>query len=102
MKMLLGLLYPTNGSARPGRIVAHRHEGTDQVSPEESYLYPSSMQSRRSTPRRCSGWRATRRKKAEELLDLVGLKDAKLRPVKEYSKEWRGRWGWRSAINDRR
>ena len=105
MKMLLGLLYPTSGSARvlgqdPSHIATKERIG---FLPEESYLYRflNAVETLDFYGKLFGMARDVRRKKAEELLDLVGLKDAKLRPVREYSKGMARRVGLAQAlIND--
>jgi ABC-2 type transport system ATP-binding protein len=105
MKMLLGLLYPTSGEARvlgkdPSHTATKERIG---FLPEESYLYRflSAVETLDFYGKLFGMPRRQRRKKAEELLDMVGLKDAKRRPIREYSKGMARRVGIAQAlIND--
>ncbi|MEM1331198.1 MAG: ABC transporter ATP-binding protein [Planctomycetota bacterium] len=105
IKMILGLLRPTGG-----RIAVFGRPPTDVAVkkrigylPEESYLYPF-LNARETLdyygklfgldPR-------TRRKRTDELLDMVGLSSAQHRQVREYSKGMQRRIGLAQAlIND--
>ncbi|MEM7621804.1 MAG: ATP-binding cassette domain-containing protein [Planctomycetota bacterium] len=105
IKMLLGLLRPTSG-----RIAVYGKPPTDVKTkkrigylPEESYLY-AFLDARETLdyygklfqldPR-------TRKQRTEELLDMVGLRHAASRPVRDYSKGMQRRIGIAQAlIND--
>jgi ABC-2 type transport system ATP-binding protein len=105
VKMLLGLLYPTRGHIE---VFGHspRHVGTKSLIgylPEESYLY------RFLDSRETLGFfgnlfdlpPAQRRRRAEELLDMVGLREVRTRVVGEFSKGMQRRIGLAQAlIND--
>jgi ABC-2 type transport system ATP-binding protein len=105
MKMLLGLLYPSSGVARVlGKDPTHI--GTKErigFLPEESYLYRflSAVETLEFYGKLFGISRADRKRRAQELLELVGLKDAMHRPVREYSKGMARRVGIAQAlIND--
>ncbi|NUN47746.1 MAG: ABC transporter ATP-binding protein [Candidatus Brocadiae bacterium] len=105
MKMLLGLLYPTSGTARVlGKDPAHI--GTKErigFLPEESYLYRflTAVETLEFYGKLFGIPRADRKRRAQELLEIVGLKDAMHRPVREYSKGMARRVGIAQAlIND--
>lgn len=105
IKMLLGLLYPTRGRitifGKPPEDVATKSR--IGYLPEESYSYKF-LNARETLdyygtlfqiPRR------ERKKRIEELLEMVGLRSAARRPVGEYSKGMARRIGLAQAlIND--
>jgi ABC-2 type transport system ATP-binding protein len=105
VKMLLGLLYPTRGHIE---VFGHspRHVGTKSLIgylPEESYLY------RFLDSRETLGFfgnlfdlpPAQRRRRTEELLEMVGLSAVRTRVVGEFSKGMQRRIGLAQAlIND--
>ncbi|MBX3365648.1 MAG: ABC transporter ATP-binding protein [Phycisphaeraceae bacterium] len=105
IKMILGLLRPTAGQlaifGRPPNDVDIK--GRIGYLPEESYLY-GFLNARETLdyygklfglPRR------ERQRRIEELLDMVGLRAAQFRPVREYSKGMQRRIGIAQAlIND--
>lgn len=105
IKMLLGLLYPSRGRIAvfgkpPEDVAVKRRIG---YLPEESYLY------RFLNARETLDYYATlfqlprrdRRRRIDELLDMVGLRAAARRPVGEYSKGMARRIGLAQAlIND--
>ena len=105
IKMLLGLLHPTRGRVaifgRPPEDV--RIKARIGYLPEESYLYRF-LNARETLdyygtlfrlPRR------DRRRRTDELLEMVGLRSAARRPVGEYSKGMARRIGLAQAlIND--
>jgi ABC-2 type transport system ATP-binding protein len=105
IKMILGLLYPSRGRVsvfgRPPDDV--RIKSRIGYLPEESYLYRF-LNARETLeyygtlfqlPRR------QRRRRTEELLEMVGLRSAARRPVGEYSKGMARRIGLAQAlIND--
>ena len=105
IKMILGLLHPTRGRVSafgqpPNNVRIKARIG---YLPEESYLYRflnaretlDSYGTLFHIPRR------ERRRRTEELLEMVGLKSAARRPVGEYSKGMARRIGLAQAlIND--
>src|SRR5882762_7155456 len=105
VKMLLGLLYPTKGHIE---VFGHspRHVATKSrigYLPEESYLYRY-LDSRETLDffgnlfELSSG---ERRKRSEQLLEMVGLKQVQHRVVGEFSKGMQRRIGLAQAlIND--
>ncbi len=105
IKLLLGLLFPTSG-----RALVFGREATDVSKnerlgylPEESYLYRFlNAEETLDFYGRLFDMPATvRRKRAAELIDLVGLNWAKRRQLKEYSKGMARRIGLAQAlIND--
>ena len=105
VKLLLGLLYPTRGSLQvfgesPRNVAVKRRIG---YLPEESYLY-----------RYLTAWETLdffgalfgisseeRQRRADQLLEMVGLATARNRPVGEFSKGMARRVGLAQAlIND--
>ena len=105
VKLLLGLLYPTRGSVRvlgesPTRVATKRRVG---YLPEESYLY------RYLTARETLDFFGAlfrippeeRKRRCDQLLDMVGLSNARDRAVGEFSKGMARRIGLAQAlIND--
>ena len=105
IKMLLGLLHPTSGLAqvfgRSPRDV--RTKARIGYLPEESYLYKylDSEETLDFFGNLFALGSAERRKRAEQLLDMVGLKRVHLRTVGEFSKGMQRRIGLAQAlIND--
>ena len=105
IKMLLGLLHPTSGLIQvfgrsPRDVKTKARIG---YLPEESYLYKylDSEETLDSFGNLFSIGGADRRKRAEQLLDMVGLKRVHLRTVGEFSKGMQRRIGLAQAlIND--
>lgn len=105
IKMLLGLLYPTRGRitvfGRPPDDV--RTKTRIGYLPEESYLYRF-LNARETLDYYGTLFRLDRRdrrRRTEELLEMVGLRSAARRPVGEYSKGMARRIGLAQAlIND--
>ena len=105
IKLLLGLLHPTKGQID---LFGHspRHVATKArigYLPEESYLY------RYLNPEETLEFfanlfelpKADRSNRIEQLIDMVGLKQARMRPVGEFSKGMQRRIGLAQAlIND--
>jgi len=102
IKMILGLLHPTGGEVEvfglpPANVRAKRLTG---YLPEESYLYPY------LTPRETLDMMgsifnlpsAERRRRSEQLLEMVGLSAAADRPVGEFSKGMARRIGLAQAL----
>jgi ABC-2 type transport system ATP-binding protein len=105
IKLLLGLLYPTRGQAMilgcPPRDV--RVKARIGYLPEESYLYPflNAEETLDFYGRLFHLAPADRRRRAESLLELVGLHVEKGRAIREYSKGMARRIGIAQAlIND--
>jgi len=105
IKVLLGLLRPTRG-----RVMVFGKPPTDVAVksrigylPEESYLYPF-LNARETLDYYAKLFkldRSTRRRRIDELLEMVGLQHAQHRPVREYSKGMQRRIGLAQAlIND--
>lgn len=105
IKILLGLLKPTKG-----RVAVFGKAPTDVMIkkrigylPEESYLYPflNARETLDYYGRLFGLDHSTRQKRIDELLDMVGLKAAQYRQVREYSKGMQRRIGLAQAlIND--
>lgn len=105
IKMLLGLLHPTRGRVsvfgRPPDDV--RTKSRIGYLPEESYLYRflNARETLDYYGRLFQLDRSERRRRTEELLEMVGLRSAARRPVGEYSKGMARRIGLAQAlIND--
>ena len=105
MKLLLGLLFPTSGEA----LVFNRDAGevnkNERIGylPEESYLYPflNAEETLDFYGRLFDMSAETRRRRIDELIDLVKLPWARRRQLKEYSKGMARRIGLAQAlIND--
>ncbi len=105
VKLMLGLLYPTKGFIE---VFGHspRHVATKArigYLPEESYLYRY-LNSRETLDFFGNLFelpKADRRNRAEQLLEMVGLSQAHLRAVGEFSKGMQRRIGLAQAlIND--
>ena len=105
IKVLLGLLKPTKG-----RVAVFGKAPTDVIIkkrigylPEESYLYPflNARETLDYYGRLFGLDHGTRQRRIDELLDMVGLKAAQYRQVREYSKGMQRRIGLAQAlIND--
>jgi ABC-2 type transport system ATP-binding protein len=105
MKLLLGLLFPTEGEitilGRPAADV-EKNERIGYL-PEESYLYRflNAEETLDFYGRLFNMSGATRRQRADGLIKLVGLDGARRRQLKEYSKGMTRRIGLAQAlIND--
>jgi len=90
MKLLLGLLFPTSGTARvlgraPTDVAAKARIG---FLPEESYLYRflNADETLDFYARLFHIDRATRRKRIDELIARFGMEHARKRQIREYSK----------------
>jgi ABC-2 type transport system ATP-binding protein len=105
IKLLLGLLFPTEGEAFVfGQPAAHvgKNERIGYL-PEESYLYRflNAEETLDFYGRLFSMPGSRRRTRSQELIDMVGLGRDKKRVLKEYSKGMRQRIGLAQAlIND--
>lgn len=105
MKLLLGLLFPTEGEAlvfgQPATDVT-KNERIGYL-PEESYLYRflNAEETLDFYGRLFNMPASTRRKRAADLIEMVGLGAAKRRQLKEYSKGMTRRIGLAQAlVND--
>jgi len=105
MKLLLGLLFPTEGSitilGKPAADVS-KNEKIGYL-PEESYLYRflNADETLDFYGRLFDMPAAVRRQRADELIKLVGIEKARRRQLKEYSKGMTRRIGLAQAlIND--
>jgi ABC-2 type transport system ATP-binding protein len=105
IKMMLGLLKPTAGRIAvfgklPDDVAIKKRIG---YLPEESYLYPflNARETLEYYAKLFQLDRATRTKRIDELLDMVGLTSVQYRAVKDYSKGMQRRIGLAQAlIND--
>ncbi len=105
IKLLLGLLFPTDGEAFVFDQPAAEVRKNERIGylPEESYLYRflSAEETLDFYGRLFNLDPADRRKRAQQLIDIVGLSADKKRKLKEYSKGMRQRIGLAQAlIND--
>ncbi|MBA4190147.1 MAG: multidrug ABC transporter ATP-binding protein [Planctomycetaceae bacterium] len=105
IKLLLGLLFPTGGDAFVFGEPAAKVEKNERIGylPEESYLYRflNAEETLDFYGRLFNIDPDTRRKRAAELIEMVGLSADKKRILKEYSKGMRQRIGLAQAlIND--
>ncbi|HBA83117.1 MAG TPA: multidrug ABC transporter ATP-binding protein [Verrucomicrobia bacterium] len=105
LKMILGLLHPSSGALN---VLGHSPRDVKTKArmgylPEESYIYPY------LTPKETLDFygrlfdldRSERRRRMEELLDMIGLSHARHRAVGEFSKGMARRVGLAQAlIND--
>ncbi len=105
IKLLLGLLFPTSGEAlvfgRPATDVS-KNERLGYL-PEESYLYRflNAEETLDFYGRLFDMPASVRKQRTQELIDLVGLRWAKRRQLREYSKGMTRRIGLAQAlIND--
>src|SRR4051812_34533491 len=105
IKLLLGLLFPTDGEAFVFGQPAAEVRKNERIGylPEESYLYRflSAEETLDFYGRLFNLTAAERRRRAQELINIVGLAADKKRKLKEYSKGMRQRIGLAQAlIND--
>ncbi len=105
LKIILGLLFPTRGvvSVFGKRATDVAVKARIGFLPEESYLYPflDAYETLEFYGKLFHQPRQTRRRRAEMLLEMVGLKGAAYRRVGEYSKGMQRRIGLAQAlIND--
>src|SRR5262245_29506267 len=105
IKLLLGLLFPTEGQAFVFGQPAAEVRKNERIGylPEESYLYRflDAEETLDFYGRLFNLDPAERRKRAARLIDIVGLSKDKKRKLKEYSKGMRQRIGLAQAlIND--
>ncbi len=105
IKLLLGLLFPTSGEARvlgkpAGSVATYQRIG---FLPEESYFYRflNAEETLHFYGQLFKLRGKQLRRKTDELIELVGLKEARKRRLKEYSKRMARRIGLAQAlIND--
>jgi ABC-2 type transport system ATP-binding protein len=105
IKLLLGLLFPTEGDALVFDESATAVAKNEKIGylPEESYLYRflNAEETLDFYGRLFNIAPAVRQKKAQELIEMVGLRVDRKRILKEYSKGMRQRIGLAQAlIND--
>jgi ABC-2 type transport system ATP-binding protein len=105
IKLLLGLLFPTDGDALVFGEPAGQVKKNERIGylPEESYLYRflNAEETLDFYGRLFDLQPQARQKRAQELIDMVGLSADKKRILKEYSKGMRQRIGLAQAlIND--
>jgi ABC-2 type transport system ATP-binding protein len=105
IKLLLGLLFPSDGEAFVFGQAAAEVRKNERIGylPEESYLYRflNAEETLDFYGRLFNLAPAERRKRAQQLIDTVGLSGDKKRVLKEYSKGMRQRIGLAQAlIND--
>lgn len=105
MKMLLGLLFPTSGEMRILGKPASDVSKNEKIGylPEESYLYRflNADETLDFYGRLFNMSAAERSRRAGELIEMVGLANARRRQLKEYSKGMTRRIGLAQAlIND--
>jgi ABC-2 type transport system ATP-binding protein len=105
IKLLLGLLFPTAGDALVFGEPAAKVEKNERIGylPEESYLYRflNAEETLDFYGRLFNIAPEVRRKRADELIETVGLKNDRKRILREYSKGMRQRIGLAQAlIND--
>src|SRR5262249_55502078 len=105
IKLLLGLLFPTEGDALVFDQPAAEVKKNERIGylPEESYLYRflNAEETLDFYGRLFKLDPALRRKRAQDLIEVVGLSADKKRGLKEYSKGMRQRIGLAQAlIND--
>ncbi len=102
MKLLLGLLFPTEGDSlifgKPAADVS-KNERIGYL-PEESYLYKflNAEETLHFYGRLFKISRAERKKRVDRLIDMVGLGAAKHRQLREYSKGMQRRIGLAQAL----
>jgi ABC-2 type transport system ATP-binding protein len=105
IKLLLGLLFPTDGDAFVFGEPAAQVKKNERIGylPEESYLYKflNAEETLDFYGRLFNMPAADRHQRAQKLIDMVGLANDKKRILKEYSKGMRQRIGLAQAlIND--
>ncbi len=105
IKLLLGLLFPTEGDALVFNTPAAEVKKNERIGylPEESYLYRflNAEETLDFYGRLFDLPPAERKKRADHLINMVGLNADKKRSLREYSKGMRQRIGFAQAlIND--
>lgn len=105
LKMLLGLLFPTEGDIKILGKPAHDVSKNEKIGylPEESYLYRflNADETLEFYGRLFNMSSALRKERRDKLIEMVGLQHARRRQLKEYSKGMTRRIGLAQAlIND--
>ena len=102
MKLLLGLLFPTGGEVKIFGESASNVEKNERIGylPEESYLYRflNADETLDFYGRLFNMSAAERKQRCNELIEQVGIKHARKRPLKEYSKGMTRRIGLAQAL----
>jgi ABC-2 type transport system ATP-binding protein len=102
IKLLLGLLFPTEGDALVFGQPAAQVSKNEKIGylPEESYLYKflNAEETLDFYGRLFNMNPTTRRERAQKLINMVGLEHDKKRILKEYSKGMRQRIGLAQAL----
>lgn len=102
LKLLLGLLFPTEGDITVLGKQASNVDKNEKIGylPEESYLYRflNAEETLDFYGRLFKMSGRERRKRASELIEMVGLKHARRRQLKEYSKGMTRRIGLAQAL----
>jgi ABC-2 type transport system ATP-binding protein len=102
IKMLMGLIYPTEGHAEilGQRVPSRRAKQHVGFLPESPYFYDylTGQELLDLMGRLCGLDRTTRRRRAAELLERVGLGEVKDRPLRKYSKGMLQRVGLAQAL----
>jgi ABC-2 type transport system ATP-binding protein len=102
IKLLLGLLFPTEGDALIFGQPTTNVEKNERIGylPEESYLYKflNAEETLHFYGRLFKMSSAVRHKRVKQLIDLVGLSAAKHRQLREYSKGMQRRIGLAQAL----
>src|SRR2546423_12012160 len=102
IKLLLGLLFPTDGEAMVFSQPAVQVSKNERIGylPEESYLYRflNAEETLDFYGRLFKISRSERNKRVSRLIDMVGLTTAKHRQLREYSKGMQRRIGLAQAL----
>jgi len=102
IKLLLGLLFPTEGEARIFNEPTSNVSKNERIGylPEETYLYKflNAEETLHFYGRLFKMSGAERKKRVGQLIDLVGLTSAKHRQLREYSKGMQRRIGLAQAL----
>ena len=102
LKLLLGLLFPTEGELKIFGKAATDVEKNERIGylPEESYLYRflNAEETLDFYSRLFKGSQKERDARIDELIEMVGLKHARRRQLKEYSKGMTRRIGLAQAL----
>lgn len=102
IKLLLGLIFPTRGEARVLGQPAHDVQVKHRIGflPEESYLYRflNAEETLDFYGEIFEIPRKERRRRADQLIERLGLQSARKRPIKEYSKGMARRIGFAQAL----
>ncbi len=102
LKLLLGLLFPTEGKITVLGKPASNVEKNERIGylPEESYLYKflNAEETLNFYGQLFKMSRVERKKRIDELIELVGIQHARKRQLKEYSKGMTRRIGLAQAL----